>query len=745
LASLSDEQRKAIFFKVTHDGPIKLSGTGLKALVDRSDKVTLAIPKDDNLDSFAEKIRRFATAPPTGPGFVPNQDFARIEGIERGDPKDRLSDELVSEYAAFVKAPSVICEIEILSLAQGRNQQRAEIEQILQDLHNAFASGVHGTLFEHEERDGCCRAVIRCTGRMFQRLVEEDRWQRRISWFEPKPRFETFHTIQNSFQFDELALITPPREDAPVICIVDSGVSPGNPFLEPVTREEMLKSFLKKAPDDPSDEVGHGSGVASLASYYALNLAAGAENTGRAWIASARILDATNQIEEDRLFSKVLQEVVEEFVPLGVRIFNLSVADIAKKWSQDTKRTQPRNSWTARTIDRLSREHDVVFVVATGNFLPSEILESLQAGNEYPAYLCEEDSRILDPAQAALALTVGSIAPGTLVASSPDTAIAMDHEPSPFTRSGPGIKGESKPELVDIGGNLVRDAGTTWVRSNAGTNVVVASNKLSPATAHNFGTSFAAPRVAHKLAVLLHELQQLGLDHVSAPLLKAFLVNSATYRGDLTAIIEKFDTIGKKRWLDVIGYGFPDPSRATDCDDYSILLYHQGTIEPNHVGFFDIPIPAILAGSSAKKRITVTTAHYPEVQKWGLESYLGVDLKWRMFRGDVDRDAVVDGMSRADDDLSDDDENNALPSELQFSHRVTRRSRGAVQHDWCEWTQHREAYSDNHYTLAIAAYSRWQRNTASVPFGIVMRVEDLGATVPIYTPIAAMIDVLLRT
>ena len=175
----------------------------------------------------------------------------------------------------------MICEIEILSLFSGRNQQRDEINQILSDLRSVFANGIHGTLFEHEEREGVCRAVIRCTGGMFQRLVEDDRWQRRISWFEPKPEFETFQTVRKNFNVQELEIITAPHEQAPIICIIDSGVSSGNPFLEPVTKDEMLKSFLKHSPDNPYDENGHGSGVASLAAYYALDLNKGASNSGK--------------------------------------------------------------------------------------------------------------------------------------------------------------------------------------------------------------------------------------------------------------------------------------------------------------------------------------------------------------------------------------------------------------------------------------------------------------------------------
>jgi hypothetical protein len=748
LKSLTDEQRKAVFYKVTHDGPVDLTGTGLKALVDRSENVTLAIPKSNDLDKFAEKVQQFAKSVPRN-GMVDNQSFVNIEDISPGGPMDRLSDEMLAAYESLIRQKVVICEIEIVTpLDRSQKQKRSTIAGILKDLSNAFASGVHGTLFEHEEGDGICRAVIRCTGKMFRQLVEGEVWQRRISWFEPKPRFETFHTIWNDFEFSKLAPIIPPAPDAPVVCIIDSGITSGNPFLRPVTRDELLKSFLQNDPENPFDENGHGSGVASLAAYYALNLDEGAENTARAWIAGARILGADNQIEEERLLSVVIEEVVATFVPLGVRIFNLSVGDLAKKWNQDTKRTQPRTSWTARTLDRLSREHDIVFVVSAGNISLNHIRDYLRDGVPYPIYLCNSDSRVLDPGQAALAISVGSIAAGTMVVNSPDTAIALDFEPSPFTRSGPGIKGETKPDLVEVGGNLVTDENHTMVRANAATNVVMASHQLTPATAHSYGTSFSAPRVSHKLALILHELNQLGLANVSAPLLKAFLLNSAVPRGDLRNVRDQFNAVERKQWLNVLGHGWPDSTRATDCDDYSILLFHQGDLAFNHVAFFDVPIPAKLSESSSGKRITVTVVHDPEVQRWGLECYFGIDLKWRMFRGDIDREKVLEQMSRSDEAADSDavvpNEDPDAASELAFEHKVIRRSRGSVQHDWFDWKQHKTEFSDGHYTLAITATKRWDRNAKPTRFAVVVRIEDLGGTIPVYTEVATELDVLIE-
>lgn len=178
---------------------------------------------------------------------------------------------------------------------------------------------------------------------MFQRLVEETEWQRKISWFEPKPQFETFHTIWNNFEFDKLGPITPPSNDAPVVCIIDSGVTPGNPFLKPVTKTDLLKSFLKHEPDNPNDGNGHGSGVASLAAYYGLNLDEAAGECRQSLDCGSSYWGTTIRLKRNRGLSRLIEEVVDVFVPLGVRIFNLSVGDLAKKWNQGFQENSAEN------------------------------------------------------------------------------------------------------------------------------------------------------------------------------------------------------------------------------------------------------------------------------------------------------------------------------------------------------------------------------------------------------------------
>jgi hypothetical protein len=745
LRSLNDNERRAVFYKLEHDIPFTkntFSGTGLKPILQPSPDVTFAVPTDANLERLDEKIRRFAEDTVRG-GHLTNEWLAFIRSIEEADPKERLSEDLRSSYEELVASEWVVCEIEFFSLKKGPQQLRREIAEWLADLRQTFANGVHGHLFEHEMALPTCRAVIRCKGSMFRALVEEPRWIERIRWIESRPQFRTFHEIWGTFRFEDLEPIPEPPADAPTVCIIDSGISAGNPFLTPVTRDELLRSYLQHAPDNPSDEFGHGSAVASLAAYYALNLEAGAVNTPRVIVAGARILNAQGQLEDERLFSSLLEDVVRDFSAMGIRIYCLSVCDSRRIWSNPSRKSFPRQSWVARKIDQLSRQYDVVFVTCTGNLDQAEIQDYLNDSNPYPEYLATESAKILDPGQASLAVTVGSIARGTLIVTSPATAIALENQPSPFTRSGPGIRKEIKPELVEYGGNMAFKESISRVVLNRGLQVVAASHQLTPAACLNQGTSFSAPRVAHKAAQILKDLETIGVPNPSASLIRAFLVNSAGRTDPLNRLPQVAAAMpedDRQALHNILGYGIPDYVRATYCDEYSSICIYEGEINPDEVLFFDIPIPEELSTSRQEKILTVTVVHAPEVQRWGLERYHGIDLKWRMFRGDVDRDEIVSAMSQevtqSDEERPEEseaeDEAAELPSEVRFDLGVTRRSRGTVQHDRHEWRQHQSEYSDNHYTLAVAAYKRWQRKAEPSPIAIVVRLEEQGRSVPVY-------------
>ncbi|MDY7006852.1 MAG: S8 family serine peptidase [Cyanobacteriota bacterium] len=384
LKEMPEEERKAVLIKLEHEQKVNLTGTDLKPISEPTQNFTLAVPRTKNLDKLEEKIEEF------GEGELKkiNKDFAYINIIKEASPKDRLCQTFFEEYDELIQQDSIIIEIEMMSLERGPQQQRKELLKIREEIGELFESGTKGNLFEHEEIKGTCRAVIRCTGEVFQELVEGKKWQTKIVYFDARPEFETFHQTLRNFSVENLGEFISPPPDAPMVCIVDSGVTRGNPFLKPVVKEDLMRSFLlsESDKDNPNDEYGHGSGVASLASYYALNLSQNAENRGKIWIASARILNKDNEIEDERLFSKILEEVVETFTKIGIKIFNLSIEFTNRKWHEEAKRTIPRRSWIARKIDKLSREYDVVFITITGNISTSNVRYYYEDEIPYPKY-----------------------------------------------------------------------------------------------------------------------------------------------------------------------------------------------------------------------------------------------------------------------------------------------------------------------------------------------------------------------
>jgi len=144
LRALSDAERRAVFIKLEHDGPLPLTGTGLRPISEpRSERFTLAVPRKDNLDALSAKLEVFATAAPVK-GTVPNAALGQIQSITEGSPKDRLSPTLHGKYEELIKEPWVTCEIELISLASGTKKPAKELMKAREDLMKAFLNGIQG-------------------------------------------------------------------------------------------------------------------------------------------------------------------------------------------------------------------------------------------------------------------------------------------------------------------------------------------------------------------------------------------------------------------------------------------------------------------------------------------------------------------------------------------------------------------------------------------------------------------------
>ena len=742
IRSLSPEARIAVFLKLKHDRPLTkgdLAGTGLAFMSSPGQDESLVVIGKKGLTSFEERMQQFGEGDEAGRPKGTELATA-LQTVELGDPKDRLSEEVLNIYADWCARDWVIYEIEIASFASHPVTQRKEVGAIVDELHVAIGRGIHGNIFETDVSDRSARIVLRTTGTKFQEFVENPKWWRKIVFFDARPKFETFSQVVQAFNVGDVS-IDAPHENAETVCVIDTGVAALNPFLEKVIRRDLSHSFIANC-SPTEDQYGHGSGVASLAAFYQLEYQKGGSNRAAAFIVSARIMNDEGELDvarvddqdadrrqQARLLSNILREIVAKYQPQGIRIFVLAFQIVGHIWSKAMRRQVARNAWVARTIDQLSREYDVVFVTITGNVAPYEISELLE-GRSHPEHLLHPLAKVLDPGHAALAVTTGSIAATSKVIVAPHVPIALPQQPSPFTRSGPGFGDAVKPDFVERGGNLVHDRALNTIVPNAGTNIVMASGKLTPALQNNNGTSFAAPRVAHHLALILRDLHELNIE-ASAPLLRAILAVSAECPTGS-------EMLSADENLALIGYGLPDGFAAIDCKQHSVMLYWQGQFLVNSTALFRIHVPAELAAmGKGRKRIVVAVAAAPPVQSWGVAEYLGAELKFRLFCGDKNADEIQALLQR------DADEKNVAAAEgvedLKMDLGITRRSVGTLQRDVYEWHFHKEDFSADDYTLAISlTQASWVKPETSVPVAVVVRLEDTtGQFVELYARVRA--------
>src|SRR5690606_3060544 len=129
----------------------------------------------------------------------------------------------------------------------------------------------------------------------------------------------------------------------------------------------------------------------------------------------------------------------------------------------------------------------------------------------YPSRLiASDDTGILDPAPAALALTVGAVVEKVNTGDLRRRSFGDVRWPSPFTRSGPGIGGAVKPELAAPGGTLAFDLSTGGPIEDADLACFSADGSGRPGAliSANIGTSFAAPLVSRVAAAVRAEYPQ---------------------------------------------------------------------------------------------------------------------------------------------------------------------------------------------------------------------------------------------
>jgi hypothetical protein len=552
--------------------------------------------------------------------------------------------------------------------------------------------------------------------------------------------------------------LEPPESNAPKVCVIDSGIQERHSLLKVAIDFQNSTSWIPgetdKTADFKKENGGHGTSVAG-AILYPRNIPRTGRQKAICWIQNARVLQADGKLPEQLFPPILLSEIIEFYHKTGTRIFNHSITGSVPF------RTRYMSAWAA-SIDYLTWQRniwqeDILVIVAAGN-IPLDnrigitrlsIKDHLLANRVYPDYLLEDSCRIANPAQSFQALTVGSIS-SNYYHTPPYSSIAQKDQPSAFSCSGLGIWNTIKPEVVEYGGDLVKDEGTPpniILHKDVAPELVRSTLYAGPAVGcDKVGTSFAAPKVSHIAARLAAELP-----NESCLLYRALIVQSA--RWPEWAMVKD---VNKLHVIRQIGYGLPNVDRALGNSPNRVTLMTTGErkIVAKQAHIYQVKLPEKLRspGDNFQILVEVTLSYkaQPRRTRRNRRKYLSTWLDWECSKKGEDPEIFLARILKEYDTPEDSDKKEKGFKWMlgkQNNHGIIKdvsRSAGTLQKDW---TIVNSFELTDAFCIAVVGYEGWNNDPfAEVPYSLVVSFEAIQADIPIYTPmVEAQIETEVQT
>lgn len=720
---------KLIFkIKVAQEGYLSeddLTKTGLNFLAREPDKAIVVFASDKELTEFRKRLESYSQIK-DGPKY---EYLGAIDELVPLEPQDRIGRLLELKRVQPVELAAL--DLELWHTGDRKEMQNYlnKIAQVLEELSTSIAPMRMSDRYIGEY---LCIARIKVTHEVLELLLLEE-MVKEIDR-PPQPGFE--RTGDYNLPISSFPEVVPPPEDTCGILVIDSGIPRGHPLIAPVLGEaEVFPDAKRKVIQGGPDDVhGHGTSVAGIAIYGNVeNCIQQRSFEPTAWLFSARVTDENNKYDEDLLLETQLDEAIRAFVEQypNCKVINISLGNDEQIYRDGLKQFR-----LAAKIDEIAYQYqhkNILFVISAGNAFYEEAKSNEQLRTDYPNYLLNKSGRIIDPATSAIALTVGSLSFGRGSITEPSDvrrqAIAnLSGYPSPFTRTGFGVDGMIKPDIVDFGGDLVlnlsyrESLGLPKVNvlpdSVAGVSVLTLSKDFNNSLFHICsGTSFAAPRVANLAAQLFTKYPQ-----ASSNLIRALIVNSAVLPKEIPP---EFQCKGKKsqskqikKQLAIYGYGQPDLQRAMySAENYVVLSEDNILIKVGYFHIYEIPqLPPDFIKVKGTRILSISLAFDPPTRPTRGDSYLGVTMEFDLYKG-IDRQILINAYEAASKISSPDESTENTKKKLtnkygtgivvKLSPGSTVRKKGTVQRGQVEITPRATKYNDGPMTLIVSCNRKW--------------------------------------
>jgi hypothetical protein len=535
---------------------------------------------------------------------------------------------------------------------------------------------------------------------------------------------ETIYTSEEG----EIEIVAP-ENSSPQIVVIDSGIQEEHVLIEEAIVKELSFSYL---PGDHSvaDDVtngGHGTRVAGAILYPLGTVGLSGRYQLPFFIVNARVLNADKRMPVELYPAALMEEIVEDYQES--RIFNLSIN------SAVPCRTRHMSAWAA-TIDKLSHEEDVLFIISSGNITLPEVKHHITNGSAYPAYLLNAQNRVANPAQSGFCLAVGSIN-HTTFNDGFWHSIGERDDVSAFSRCGLGLWGMIKPDVVQYGGGLVKTASGSLVSSKTEVCPPLIRSNLHGGRGtgqDDVGTSYSAPKVSHiagKLETLYGE--------ESICLIRALIIHGARLPKTLF-LNPTYEAIR------TLGYGIPSLERVTTNSPHRITLYTSAEIRAEEGHIFSVKIPDEMRspGNDFDVLLEVTLAFTSQVRRTRqkTKNYLATWMDWESSKKGETLDGFVNFAisqihgyeTQYDKARSNLDTWNWKIGDRKNRGEVEsmRRNDSTAQKDWAII---KSFDLPEELCFSVRGHRGWDNNREAIPYAFVISLEMLGKEMEVYEAI----------
>jgi len=640
-------------------------------------------------------------------------------------------------------------------LRRGRRQEFAEIAQRLQ-IH------VKSDALTFPERE----VVIALTDEeTLQRiLVNTDLVaELRIAKDTPALFLDMSAAEQREWSDELLSRLEQAPESAPSVCILDSGVTREHPLIRPAIQDRDVHTYDPAwgEEDDGPRWGGHGTAMGGIALYGDLVPAL----SGRQPVVlthhleSVKILPPVNRPpNEPDLYGVITREGVaraEVAAPLRQRAICMAVTGGAPIFG-------PPTSWSAE-VDQIcfGDGRGRFFVVSGGNTSQPPCRSDYLDRNDIES--------IQDPAQAWNALTVGGYTDKVNLVDPQfegwaPIAPAGDLSPTSRTSVGWDPRWPLKPDVVLEGGNVAA-CGDGPLDASAADELRLLSTHYRPADrlfTWFDGTSAACAEGGRLAARVMAARSGLRPETV-----RGLIVHSAEWSPAMMSRLQQDVSRGtsleeaKRRLLRRYGYGIPDLDRAllSAANDATLIVedglrpFERDSTKEMNIHRLPWPTEELQALGAERVEMRVTLSYFiepnPSTRGRSLRHrYASHGLRFAVKRATETLDDFRQRVNRAArDEEAGRPSGGAAERDGWYLGRL--RDRGSIHSDRWQGTAADLAQRDAVGVFPIGGWwkdkpflNRWD---SDAPYALIVTLKAPGASIDIYTPIAAAVPVRVPT